>query len=249
MEKIVLMMITYNRLELTKLTLASLEKNTDLDYELVVVDNCSTDGTVEFLNDYLVGKGRLILNSDNLGICKGRNQALWAADQMGADWYCTIDNDVEVPSGWLGECLGILKANPVYGAVGVNFEATTYPLVKLGGHEFQNKPQGNLGTACMVFGKPLHKALGFFKQYNVPGKNTGFYGLEDSDYGMRARFFGFKLGYLKEPGIHLGVGEYDTGEYRKFKTFEHDSKVSEFRNNCALYSQGKLPIYVSYKED
>lgn len=93
----------------------------------------------------------------------------------------------------------------------------------------------------MVFGKSLHRAIGFFKEYNR-------YGLEDSDFGMRARFFGFKLGYIRENGTHLGVGDLDSGEYRKFKTISHDSRVAEFRKNCGLYSQRKLPIYVSYKE-
>ena len=242
MEKVILMMVTYNRLELTKKTLSSLEKTCNPFPDIVIVDNCSTDGTVDYLIEFMKDKkGRLILNADNEGIGKGRNQALWAADQMGAEYYCTIDNDVELPVGWLEDCVGILKAAPQYGAIGVNFEPQSYPLVKVGDYEFQSKPQGNLGTACMVFGKKLHGAIGFFKVY-------GTYGLEDSDFGMRARFFGFKLGYLKENGIHLGVGEYDTGEYRKWKTLEHDSRVQEFRHNCVLYSQGKLPIYVSYKE-
>jgi glycosyltransferase involved in cell wall biosynthesis len=239
-----IMMATYNRLELTKKTMESLEKTVSNFPQIVIVDNGSTDGTVDYLKEYMKDKtGKLILNTENAGICKARNQALWAADQIGTDWYCTLDNDVEMPVGWLEECIGILQANPVYGAIGVNFESQTYPLVKGGGYEFQHKPRGNLGTACMVFGKKLHKSIGFFKSYGTR------YGLEDSDFGMRAQFFGFKLGYIKENGIHLGVGEFDTGEYRRWKTHEHDSKVQEFRHNCALYSQGKLPIYVSYKED
>jgi glycosyltransferase involved in cell wall biosynthesis len=239
MEKVSLMMVTYNRLDLTKRTIENINKTVKCDYNLIIVDNNSTDGTVEYLKE--LGCTKLVLNNDNLGIGRGRNQALWAADQIGTDWYCTIDNDVEMPEGWLAESIGILKSNPEFGAIGVNFEGKSYPLVKKGGYEFQDKPAGNLGTACMVFGKPLHMAIGFFKEYNR-------YGLEDSDFGMRARFFGFKLGYIRENGTHLGVGELDSGEYRKFKTIAHDSRVAEFRKNCGLYSQRKLPIYVSYKK-
>lgn len=239
MEKVSLMMITYNRLDLTKRTIENINKTVKSDYNLIIVDNNSTDGTVEYLKELNCTK--LILNNENLGIGRGRNQALWAADQIGTDWYCTIDNDVEMPDGWLTESIGILKINPEFGAIGVNFEGESYPLVKKGGYEFQDKPKGNLGTACMVFGKPLHRAIGFFKEYNR-------YGLEDSDFGMRARFFGFKLGYIRENGTHLGVGDLDSGEYKKFKTISHDSRVAEFNKNCELYSQWKLPIYVSYKE-
>lgn len=239
MEKVSLMMVTYNRLDLTKRTIENINKTVKSDYNLIIVDNNSTDGTVEYLNELNCAK--LILNNENLGIGRGRNQALWSADQIGTDWYCTIDNDVEMPDGWLTECIGILKSNSEFGAIGVNFEGKSYPLLSKNGYEFQDKPKGNLGTACMVFGKSLHRAIGFFKEYNR-------YGLEDSDFGMRARFFGFKLGYIKENGVHLGVGDLDSGEYRKFKTISHDSRVEEFKKNCGLYSQRKLPVYVSYKE-
>ena len=47
-----LLMVTYNRLELTKQTLDSIFKNTKTPFELVIVDNASTDGTVEFLKDF-----------------------------------------------------------------------------------------------------------------------------------------------------------------------------------------------------
>ncbi|MFA5758934.1 MAG: glycosyltransferase [Clostridia bacterium] len=238
---ITLMMVTYNRLDLTKKTIIGLKQSVKIPYKLVIVDNGSNDGTIEYLNT-LSGDIELILLPKNHGIAVGRNIALRTADGFGTEWYCTIDNDVEMPVGWLEEGISILKANPSYGAIGVNFENTTYPLVTKNGYTFQDKPQGNLGTACMIFGKPLHKAIGFFKEYNK-------YGLEDSDFGMRARFFGFKLGYIKENGVHLGVGSEDSGEYRKFKTYAHDSKVQEFRSNCSLYAQKKLPIYLPYQDE
>lgn len=238
MDKISLMMVTYNRLELTKKTLENIKNKTNIDYNLIVVDNCSTDGTVEYLKEL---DCHLILNNENLGIGRARNQSLLYADKLGTDWYCTIDNDIDVPDGWLVDSINILKNNKDYGAIGANMESVQYPIVTKNGCTFQDKPRGNLGTACMVFRKELHQAIGFFKEYNK-------YGLEDSDFGMRARFFGYKLGYLKDNGIHLGVGEYDVGDYRKWKTLQHDSRVAEFQNNCVLYSQNKLPIYVAYKE-
>lgn len=233
-----LMMVTYNRIELTKKTIENIKKKTPEEYNLIIVDNGSTDGTVEYLKTL---DCHLILNKENLGIAKGRNQALWKADQLGTEWYCTVDNDIDVPDGWLTKCINILKDNPAYGAIGINFEPKSYQLVKINNHIFQEKPRGNLGTACMVFGRKLHSAIGFFKEYNK-------YGLEDSDFGARARVSKFKLGYLKENGIHLGEDNGKTDEYRKFKTYEHDSKVVEFMQNCVLYGKKKLPLYVDYKE-
>jgi GT2 family glycosyltransferase len=232
------MMATYNRLDLTKKTIENISNKTKCDYNLIIVDNGSTDGTVDYIKTIT---SHLILNEENLGIGRARNQALAYADKLNTDWYATIDNDIDVPDNWLTDCINILKNNGDYGAIGVNMESTSYPIIVKNGCTFQNKPQGNLGTACMVFRKQLHQAIGFFKEYNK-------YGLEDSDFGMRARFFGYKLGYLENNGIHLGVGDYDVGDYRKWKTLQHDSRVAEFQRNCVLYSQNKLPIYVPYKE-
>jgi GT2 family glycosyltransferase len=246
MSDITLMMVTYNRLDLTKRTLENLWKSTDVPYNLVIIDNGSTDGTVRYLlelkDSTLPNVETFVIqqNMDNKGIADGRNAALKIADEIGTKWYCTIDNDVEVPSGWLGECIDILKVNKKYGMIGVNMEGVKYPLITENGKTFQSKPQGNLGTACMVFRKQVHQALGFFKKYNK-------YGLEDSDFGMRARVFGFKLGYIKRMGNHIGSDEKETSDYRKFKTTEHDSKVQEFKKNCALYYNKKLPIYVKYE--
>lgn len=254
----VLMMITYNRLDLTKKTMEGLFKSTKHPFSLVIVDNGSSDGTQEYLKNLQeisslkpgencepspLQEIHLILLPENKGIATGRNLALKKADELNAKIYCTIDNDVLMPEGWLEESINILKANKNYGAIGVNFEPKPYPLITQNGYTFQDKPAGNLGTACMVFRKQLHQMIGFFNtEYSI------FYGLEDSDQGLRARVAGFKLGYIKEMGIHLGEDGNENTEYRKFKTQQHDSRVEDFRKNCALYVQHKKPIYIPFKD-
>lgn len=252
----VLMMVTYNRLDLTKKTIDLLLKSTKHPFSLVVVDNGSKDGTVEYLKKFklassMVSPGRdkealkdvhLILLEENKGIAVGRNLSLKKADELKPTWYCTIDNDVQMPDGWLENSVNILVANKNYGAIGVNFEPQPYPLVTLNGYTFQDKPAGNLGTACMVFRKQLHQMIGFFNtEYNK-------YGLEDSDFGMRSRVAGFKLGYVEKMGIHLGDDNNENTEYRKFKTQQHDELVDVFKRNCGLYLNHMKPIYIPFKE-
>jgi glycosyltransferase involved in cell wall biosynthesis len=237
-----IMMVTYNRLELTKKTLECILNNTITPYELIIVDNGSTDGTEDYLNELPKSNNfKIQLNRENKGIAIGRNQGLKLSE---GEWLSTIDNDVLVPYNWLGQCIDILKHNPKYGMIGVNFEGVNYPIVNLNGYEFQNKQQGNLGTACTVFNRKFHKMLGFFNT-EYPGNK---YGMEDSDFGMRARVIGYNLGYLKENGTHLGEGEFDKGEYREFKTESHNKNLKTFQENCRLYFQGKKPVYIPYKD-
>ena len=255
-ETVNLMMVTYNRWPLTLQTLDSIFNTVACKYNLIIIDNGSTDDTVQELA-LLQGKidaqyetkdypwlNSLIVkyNKENKGIAYGRNQALVEAAKLGGQWLCTIDNDVLLPKNWLTECVDILKANKSFASIGVNFEDAQYPLVTKGGKEFQEKPQGNLGTACTVFNINIHKMLGFYKSYNL-------YGEEDSNYGMRMRVLGLKLGYIKEPGIHLGAGENDSGEYREWKTKCHNENLAQFRKDCSDYFNRKIPLYIPFKED
>src|SRR3972149_6543671 len=222
---ITLMMVTYNRKELTKLTLNNIV-NTDCKFNIVFIDNGSTDKTLEFLHNFKSDKHKNIKeiivkeNGANKGIAVARNQALVIADDLNTDYYVTIDNDINVPhKNWLSECVEILEANKDYAAIGVSFENVAYPLVTANSKTFQRKARGNLGTALMCFPKSIHKLLGFFNYKDY----SKYYGLEDSDFGARIWLgLKLKLGYLKGPGIHLGSDDNDKGEYRKFKTEEHN---------------------------
>lgn len=243
-----LMMVTYNRLELTKQTLADLLVTTNYPFELILVDNASQDGTQDFLAQFVAENAKkyefwkntaVKLNQENKGIAIARNQCLQLAQ---GEWLSTLDNDVLLPQGWLSECIDICTKNPKYGMIGVNFENVSYPIVKLNGKEFQRKPKGNLGTACTVFSRKFHQMLGFFNT------EYGLYGEEDADLGMRARVVGFELGYHKENGRHLGEGANDAGDYREFKTASHRRNLDKFNENCRLYMMGKKPLYIPFNQ-
>jgi GT2 family glycosyltransferase len=242
------MMVTYNRLELTKQTIENIYNTTLLPFNFIIIDNASSDGTIEYLNELKEHKNNIHLkfNSINKGIAIGRNQALKIADSLNTEWYATIDNDILLHEGWLTECIDVLRQNRNFGAVGVSFEGKVYPLIKseLGGCEFEYKQRGNLGTACMVFRKSLHQLIGFFST-----EYGNFYGLEDTNFGNRIIFAGLKIGYVKTHGIHLGVGEKDQGEYRKFKTKQHNENLPKYYADYGLYASGKKSLYIPFKEN
>ena len=239
-----IMMATFNRCLLTQETLNSLLETTSQPFNLIIVENGSTDDTLSFLENFLnknhikIKSSVVIKNKYNLGIATARNQCLAASK---SEWLCTLDNDVKLPDNWDVQCIEILKSNKNYGAIGVNFENISYPTAG-NNIKFQSKPRGNLGTACMVFPRSLFKMIGYFNSIDY----SPSYGLEDSDYGARIRALGLQLGYLLEPGTHLGVGQQDQGEYRSFKTKEHDQYVNKFNENYRLYFSKKKSIYFKW---
>jgi glycosyltransferase involved in cell wall biosynthesis len=93
---------TYNRKKLTQYCIESIVKTTPRnDYEFIVVDNCSTDGTVEMLKEMkncgIIDK--LILNPENYHIGKSKNQAI-DISSSDAKYILIANNDFFCMNGW-----------------------------------------------------------------------------------------------------------------------------------------------------
>ncbi|MBI3463244.1 MAG: glycosyltransferase [Planctomycetes bacterium] len=95
--KTLLLMVTYNRLQYTKLALDAVLQLDYPDLELVVSYNASSDGTVEYLKSRLDGirHARLILSPTNKGVVSPMN-SVWFSDH-GAKLLVKVDNDTLVP--------------------------------------------------------------------------------------------------------------------------------------------------------
>ena len=102
-----IMLVTYNRLELTKRTFDNLFANAKHPFRLIIVDNGSTDGSKEWLKELEKNIPQLsgcvayepYFNEINLGIARGRNLGLHLADKHEDRWLATMDNDIEAPEG------------------------------------------------------------------------------------------------------------------------------------------------------
>ncbi len=84
------------------------------NYELIVIDNASTDGSLEYLSS-LGGKITLISNSKNLGYAKACNQGMRAAK---GKFILLLGSDTIMQKGTVDECAGFLESHPEAGAVG-----------------------------------------------------------------------------------------------------------------------------------
>lgn len=96
--KLSVITLTYNKLEYTKKFISSLFKYTK-DFELIIVDNGSTDGTVEYLKN--LKDVKLILNTENVGFSKGNNQGIEIAE---GEYVSFLNNDILLSPNWFEEC-------------------------------------------------------------------------------------------------------------------------------------------------
>src|SRR5439155_20826549 len=91
-----IVILTHNQLPFTRECLESIRRSTDEPYELIVVDNASTDGTLDYLNS--CGNVHVIANNDNRGFPAAANQGIQAAT---GKQVLLLNNDCVVTPGWL----------------------------------------------------------------------------------------------------------------------------------------------------
>jgi len=105
----------WNCREMLRACLSSLiDAEQGVPFEVVVVDNASTDGAADMVADDFP-QVRLVRNSDNVGFSKANNQA--AAIARGRFLFF-LNNDTEVPPLTLSEFVAFTDANPGVGMVG-----------------------------------------------------------------------------------------------------------------------------------
>ena len=86
--------VTYNSGRFIKRCLESVLEQKYPNLEVVVVDNASTDGTVDLLEQFS-DRCRIYYNDENLGFAAAQNQAIALA---GGDWVLTLNPDVLLAS-------------------------------------------------------------------------------------------------------------------------------------------------------
>lgn len=96
--------VTYNRLELLQECLECVDKQTLKFQSVVLVNNCSTDGTTDFLRDYCKGRSDIVLinTESNLGGSGGFQLGVKNVPQD-SDYVLLIDDDAMLDSHFLEE--------------------------------------------------------------------------------------------------------------------------------------------------
>lgn len=90
-------MVTFNRLELLKKAISSYERQSLLPETMIIIDNCSTDGTKKFLENWKSKgasfKKRVVYLPQNIGGSGGFHRGLQEALQTNAEWCWIADDD------------------------------------------------------------------------------------------------------------------------------------------------------------
>lgn len=188
--------LTYNKLEeATRPFLQSLYACTSQDsFELILIDNGSTDGTVEFLKNFETQNDnvRVIYNTENLGYSKGCNQGAKIAQN---EYIAFLNNDILLSQGWTDNLLEIFEIEPDAGLVsayqieGEEYNIWIYPEVMkkmFKKRSCDNKPSIKPNFSCVMTRKNIFDKIGGFDENFTPAY------FEDNDLSWRYIFSGYK---------------------------------------------------------
>lgn len=113
MPETVVLIPNYNGIEHLETCLVSLAAQTYRDFETALIDNGSTDGSLEFVARKFPNV-RVVALERNFGFARAANEGIKASRST---YVCLLNNDVEVEAGWLGELVTALKEDNTVGAV------------------------------------------------------------------------------------------------------------------------------------
>jgi len=176
--------ITWNRLEYTKKSLASILKNTDRSkYDLLLWDNGSDIDSVNWITKFCYDNDfKFMFFSKNLGLTTAMNNQMLIASKMNNyDVFSHIANDIVVPENWLEGVFEALQSKKV-GAVGLNLEFTNFEKTIVDGIELEKiHSDGNLCGAHFNIPRWIYELIGPF-QHVVLG-----YGQQDANCSLEIR--------------------------------------------------------------
>jgi len=214
------LIVNYNSGDQVQAALSSLASQTFRDFEVIVIDNASIDGSADALHTSGLSNFRLVRQSENIGFAAGNNRA---AELASGQWLVLLNPDATARADWLGKIADGIRRHPDCGSFACTQFATDNPdLLDGAGDNYlvfgipwrggYRQPAGTLPgegecfSACgasAVIRADLFRALEGFDE-------RLFCYCEDVDLGYRMRLQGQKTIFLPNAVIyHLGGGVSD----------------------------------------
>ena len=107
MEKIGIVTITYNSADVLTPFLQCIWRQNHQNFILYVIDNSSTDSTLEILEKEQDSRLKLIKNESNFGVARANNQGIKKAIEKGCNQILIINNDVEFEDALIEKLLQV----------------------------------------------------------------------------------------------------------------------------------------------
>ena len=235
-----IIILTYNQIDFTMKCLDSVFNNTTYpNFEVILVDNCSVDGTREYLMNVesQYNNVKLILNDKNYGFAQGNNIGI---NESVGDYIVLLNNDTILTYGWLNRMLNHFKDPllgmicPVTNSIGneakINVTYEDEAGIETFAYEYTQRNINRsydeidvLAMFCVMIPRKVIKEVGLLES---------IYGLgmfEDDDYSYRIKDLGYRIACAEDAFVHhFGSASFSKMESAEFADlFENNKMIFE----------------------
>lgn len=212
MARVDLIILNWNGRRFLEPCLEAVLAQTYRDFQIWIVDNGSTDGSVAFIRTRYP-QARLIVNASNRGFAAANNQAIRAGT---AEYVATLNNDTEVEPAWLEALVQAMDAHPrvgmcaskmlfagsqtVINSAGIVIDRVGIAWDRSGGQRddpHEDKMQFVFGACAgaALYRRAMLDEIGLFDE-------DFFAYLEDVDLAWRAQWAGWQSLYIPQARLY-----------------------------------------------
>lgn len=258
-EKIAVILVNFNGKKYNKTCIESILNSTVREkITIVVVDNASTDGSLEELRQYEAENPQLhlIQLDDNYGFSKGNNEGIRWAMEQGCDYFLLLNNDTEILPDAIEKLLVYQKENggivvpkilyadspDVIWFAGGKFTKIIKKPVQIGlnqkdiGQYDRNRVCDFANGCCMLLDRQVIQTLGYLDE-------RFFLYYEDTEYSFRAGRRGIVIWYCADAVIYHKVNGSTKGN-------ERPASVYYITRNWLVcnrtYLKSRFPVFLVY---
>ena len=198
MTKYLIIIPSFNRRDDLRETIRSMKfLQENVGFELVVVDDCSTDGTAEMLQNEFP-RVKLLKNDPQLGPAASRNRA---ANEFEAEFYIFLDSDIEVPQDWSEKIQELASPKKIIAGKIVNLydkevEVGPRRSTFIGGSISCKPERANVGSSChLVVPRDCFRSINGFDE------EISYY-FEDSNLCITSEKAGWPVKFFEDIVIY-----------------------------------------------
>lgn len=261
--RVSIIIVSWNARTVLRKCLPSVVKTDYPNFEIIVADNASTDGSAAWIADEYPSV-KIVRHPDNWLFCRGNNAAIPHAT---GDFVLLLNNDVEVPPGWLRPLVQTMTRHPDVGAVqpkllqyedrgrfeyagaaGGFLDRAGYPFTRGRLFDTMERDRGQYDDACDVFwatGAAILLRRSALEEVGLLDERFEMH-MEEIDLCWRLQRHGYRVRVQPESTVyHIGGASLPQGSPKKTYYNFRNSLLLLYKNLPPSVWRRTLPLRVA----